>query len=246
MPGGRATFRRLQAEFVTGVYASLLRKPATFFLDKTPRYYYIAEEVAEIFPDARFIVLLRSPLGVVASNIALHGMRGVPVYQEDWIQGSKLLAAAATSLGSRAIVVRFEDLLDDPVAIAGRVWKFLDLTWSSELISQYREQDLRNDRGDPIGPRVYSEVSRDPLTKWKNELADVVRRRVAQHAIAHWDELYLQLGSYSRPELLVQLQGATRRGGHNTRDLVDYVGGQVWRNGVRPLLKGWEAGRWDD
>ena len=37
------------------------------FLDKTPRYYFIIPELHRVFPEARYIILLRNPLAVLAS-----------------------------------------------------------------------------------------------------------------------------------------------------------------------------------
>jgi len=38
-----------------------------FFLDKTPRYYFIIPELKNVFPEAKFIILLRNPLAVLSS-----------------------------------------------------------------------------------------------------------------------------------------------------------------------------------
>ncbi|WP_299522897.1 sulfotransferase [Winogradskyella sp.] len=38
-----------------------------YFLDKTPRYYHVIQELYELFPKAKFIFLVRNPLAVFAS-----------------------------------------------------------------------------------------------------------------------------------------------------------------------------------
>ena len=40
-----------------------------YFLDKTPRYYWIIPELQRVFPRATFIILLRNPLAVLCSII---------------------------------------------------------------------------------------------------------------------------------------------------------------------------------
>ena len=42
---------------------------SSYFLDKTPRYYHIIEELYELFPKAKFIFLVRNPLSVFASML---------------------------------------------------------------------------------------------------------------------------------------------------------------------------------
>ena len=43
------------------------RNGATYFLDKTPRYYHIIDELYDLFPNAKFIFLLRNPISVFTS-----------------------------------------------------------------------------------------------------------------------------------------------------------------------------------
>ena len=42
---------------------------ATYFLDKTPPYAHFLPELAQTFPEAKFIALWRNPLAVVASIV---------------------------------------------------------------------------------------------------------------------------------------------------------------------------------
>jgi hypothetical protein len=57
----------LLARAALAIYAGKLAPGKSRFLDKTPRYYLIVDELRQMFPDARFIVLRRSPLDIAAS-----------------------------------------------------------------------------------------------------------------------------------------------------------------------------------
>ena len=46
-----------------------------FFLDKTPRYYHIINELLDLFPRAKFIFLIRNPISVFSSILA-HNFQG--------------------------------------------------------------------------------------------------------------------------------------------------------------------------
>ena len=43
-----------------------------YFLDKTPRYYFIIPELHRIFPKAKFIFILRNPLAVLSSILEVN------------------------------------------------------------------------------------------------------------------------------------------------------------------------------
>ena len=47
----------------------LARSGKSLFLDKTPRYYFIVADLHRLFPDARFVFLVRNPLAVLASLV---------------------------------------------------------------------------------------------------------------------------------------------------------------------------------
>jgi hypothetical protein len=39
---------------------------ARYFLDKTPRYHYVVDDLFRVFPEAKTIFLWRNPLAIVA------------------------------------------------------------------------------------------------------------------------------------------------------------------------------------
>src|SRR5690349_16987156 len=41
---------------------ALERSGKRFFVDKTPRYYYIVDDLVRLFPQAKFVFLLRNPM----------------------------------------------------------------------------------------------------------------------------------------------------------------------------------------
>jgi hypothetical protein len=57
----------LLARMAQLVYASKLPPESSFFLDKTPRYFWVYDFLFELFPAAKFIVLRRNPLDIAAS-----------------------------------------------------------------------------------------------------------------------------------------------------------------------------------
>ena len=67
LPGGRADYFREVRAMLERLQQKISAPGKTCFLDKTPRYHLILDELAQIFPDAKFIVLWRNPLAIVAS-----------------------------------------------------------------------------------------------------------------------------------------------------------------------------------
>lgn len=61
-------FKQQIKELALSTYGETFHDSNThYFLDKTPRYYHIIDELYELFPKAKFILLIRNPLSVFAS-----------------------------------------------------------------------------------------------------------------------------------------------------------------------------------
>ena len=106
-------------EALTTAYLNMLgevcdEKPNAYFIEKTPRNSLVVQQIIELFPDSKFIFLWRHPAAVI------HSMN------ETWSQGhwhfrsdidlelglTRLMEARA-SLGTRALSVNYECLVDD-------------------------------------------------------------------------------------------------------------------------------------
>src|SRR4029079_12453572 len=89
------------------------------FVDKTPRYYHILDYLREVFPEARYVWLIRNPLDVAAS-VKTSWKSDLPqllaTQQDhlaaiDWVVGLARLRAFAREQGERVRTVRYEDLV---------------------------------------------------------------------------------------------------------------------------------------
>ena len=88
-----------------------------FFLDKTPRYYFVIPELLRTFPEAHFIILLRNPLGVLNSVLSTRvreNWYALHKFKHDLLRAPQLILAGLEQLGDKAIVVHYEQLLQDP------------------------------------------------------------------------------------------------------------------------------------
>jgi Sulfotransferase family len=116
------------------------RKGATIWGDKSPNYYDRLQEMAEAFPDARFIIVWRDPAGTANSILraaqtgnsyfrrpgsTLRGLIGYEVYkqQHDWL----------VAHGRAVYDVSYEDLVGDTPAVMQEVCRFLQIPYHDDL-----------------------------------------------------------------------------------------------------------------
>jgi hypothetical protein len=199
--------RRLRA-FVLGLYGAAAPE-ADFFLDKTPRYSLIVDEVIDLFPDAKFIFLWRNPLAAVASMVRNFNRSRWKVYgwQSDLYKGLANLLGAARRLGDDAVQVRYEDLVQSPEPTLRRITDFLGVSYEPAMIEDFARVDLPGSMGDPGQLRQSTTVAKDRAADdWQAVITNPLRKRWCRRYL-HWlgrDGL-AQMG-YDQAQLLAQVK----------------------------------------
>ena len=127
----------LLARAARAVYAGKLPAGKTHFLDKTPRYYLIVDELRRYFPHAHFLVLRRSPLDIAASFKSSWGLdlspdglgRGADSMLFDAFFGPEIINSLRAEDFARApCFVDYESFVSDPVAHLRRILTALGLS----------------------------------------------------------------------------------------------------------------------
>jgi hypothetical protein len=146
--------------------------PARWFLDKSPAYYLIAEEVMQTFPEGKFVFLWRNPLSVMASIVeTFNGGRWAPtVGRGDLFLGLPRLTAAYRANRDRAHAVRFEDLLAGGEQPWRRLMEYLEIEFDAQALRRFSRLTLRGSMGDPTGVRRYTTLDSTTTLKWKQTL----------------------------------------------------------------------------
>ena len=178
LPGGRADYLDEVRRSTLALY-ELAAGDAGWFLDKTPRYHLVVDEIMALFPDARFVFLWRNPLAVAASMIDSFG-RGhwnLDRYEVDLHGGLSRLVAAAGRDDPRASALRFEDLVADPVAATAPIFDLLELDAANATAPEFAVTSLDGRMGDRTGTASYTAVSGEPLERWRATMANPLRKR---------------------------------------------------------------------
>ena len=207
---GQGHLDRLINEFAMGIYAKYGTGRERYFLDKTPRYYYILPELIRIFPEARFVVLLRNPISIVASAIEAfcgNSMRRFDALDRDFYEGPERIAEFILQHRDRIHLLTYEGLVGRPESTIRNICEYLELTHCPDMIK--RSFDITLDGfGDQLGSRKYRQVVSDH-EKWKQVVNTRYRSWRLKRLIEKFSEHYLNAGGYDRGQLLESI--ATHR-----------------------------------
>ena len=93
LPNGEEDYLLEVRALVERLYAKVSRKEqTTYFLDKTPRYHLVINEIYKLFPESKKIFLWRNPLSVMTSIMSTWGQGkwNLHRYKIDLFQGLEL------------------------------------------------------------------------------------------------------------------------------------------------------------
>lgn len=177
-PGGKVAYLQELREFVLRLYAHRTKPGARYFVDKSPRYHLIADDLFGLFGDGKFIFLWRNPLAIVASIMETwaKGRWNLFEYDVDLFDGLASLVDAQARHAERAISIRFEDLVSGDRSTWKRLFKHLDLDLDESKLLQFQGVKLDGRMGDLAGSQAYSSLSVEPIMKWKSVLGNPLRK----------------------------------------------------------------------
>jgi Sulfotransferase family len=126
--------------------------------EKTPFHTSFMPTMAKIFPDAVFVGIVRHP-GAVAASLRKNFHYTFPAAVSYWTATNLDMVRAGTTLGTRFVACRYEDLLQDGEAVLRELMNFLGEPWESAVLEHHRVQ---RDKG---APRVAdgSTITSDPI-----------------------------------------------------------------------------------
>jgi Sulfotransferase family len=223
LPGGVADYRQELREFILRLYERSAGPDARFFLDKTPPYYLIVEEIVELFPEAAFVFLWRNPLSIMASIIeSWQGGHWHPSrYSDALFVGLPRLTSTYTAHADVSFGVRYEDLVGEESGPWMQLMDYLGIVFEPQALEGFRDVALDGRMGDTSGAR-YAGISAEPTAKWQRTLANPLRKAWSRRYLRWLGGERLAVMGYDLAELLAQLDAApgTARGlGHDAARL---------------------------
>ncbi len=226
LPGGEADYWAALRGFALELYGKASEPEATHFLDKTPRYHYVAPELFKMFPDARVVFLWRNPLAVVSSIVRTwtKGMWNVDRWQGD-LRGVVSLVETYEAHRDTTLAVNYETLVSDPATAWPRIFEYLGLPFDPAQLTSFSKVRLSGSMGDPTGVARYQELSMEPLDKWKQTLGGPWRKRWCREYLDRIGAGRLAVMGYDHAELRRELDALPPTPRHAVSDVLH---GSYW------------------
>ncbi len=189
-----------------------------FFLDKTPRYFYIIDELIDIFPNAKFIFLYRNPAAVLNSiiNTWIKDDESLILnFMDDLLLAPSNMVKSWAKYPKKIFTLKYENLVCNPKDTLIPLYNFLNL--KGDIITSYALPETQSTLGDPIGVKKHKKPSAINMDNWINELSSSKFNRFALSYIKAVGKKTFQLMGYDYNKILNSIEGSSSK-----TNLVDF------------------------
>lgn len=183
LPDGRKAYTEALADMYTELYHSYLEAQGkTLFLDKTPRYYLIVNELHEIFPDAKQVLLLRNPLSVLRSIInswTKDDHARLIEYKVDFYKAITIFDGLVQEQPSWLYIMHYESLLKNPEEQLSSLCSYLEIEYDPQMLDYHQKPQEKWEFGDPENVYAKKGIDAKNITmEWLGKIDDPQKWRL--------------------------------------------------------------------
>ena len=208
-PNGKEDYLAELKDFVLRLYTKAAGRDVRYFLDKTPRYHLIVEDIIHTFPEGKFVFLWRHPLAVAASIIETWSPDldwNLYRYKVDLYEGLGNLISAYEKHRTNVHTLCYEKLITNPEEECNKLFNFLSLTFSPETLKNFANVNLNGIMGDGTGVKKYNTLADEPLEKWKKILSNPLRKAWCRRYLRWIGKDRLAVMGYDMDQILGELK----------------------------------------
>jgi len=228
--GGEETYLSQLREFVIRLYGLSSGENTRYFLDKTPKYNLVAQDIFNLFPDAKYIVLWRNPLAVISSVMQTwnHGHWNLHHLNVEIYSGLENLITAYRKESHRVCAIQYEKMIKAPEETWRTVFDYLEIPFTSSVIKNFSNVKFEGRFFDPNSQlKPYQVITQAPLNKWRKLLANPLRKAWCRRYLRWIGEERLKIMGYELDSLLRALNELPSTGRYLFSDVLMTVYGAI-------------------
>lgn len=205
LPNKEVTYNEIVRDFYNSIYTKLGASGEVYFLDKTPRYYFIIDFINKVYPDAKFIFLTRDPREIYASYITSFRDNSIYRFDEfdrDFNNGYNLLLQGYNKYKSKSLHISYEDLINNTSTELEIISKYLEINFNNFNIEDaFNESQLGH-----MGDKKIRDTNKILTNKdnWKNVLNSYPRKVLLVNMINNIDDDYFKIFLSQRKDKVIK------------------------------------------
>lgn len=191
--------KKILAKSITDCYKKLSSNNK-FFIDKTPRYHLIINQIEELFPEGIYIYLYRNPIDIFISFIEYFCNGNFYKYYSnniDLVYGFNNISKSYKNFKQNKILINYENFIKDSLSSLDKIYNYLAVNPNKK---DNGDDFMNNFYGDQIAnksSKVFNNVS-----KLEDFISSYQRKKILYKFIKNIDNDYLIQGGYNKKLLL--------------------------------------------
>ena len=201
--------------FADTIYANAIQKGGgKLFIDKTPRYVMIIDDLVRLFPAAKFVFLIRNPLSVLASIVntqVSHDLWTLERFSDELLSGPDAILKSIDKLGDKAITVRYEEFVAAPEDNLEGLCNALGLSYDPGMLEYDNSAEVQGFMQDRTGIHKYAKPEESRTEAWRDMLKDPQQIHFAQSYLRALGRETVDALGYSHDEMTEAVRHAAER-----------------------------------
>lgn len=141
-----------------------------FWVEKSPYNEFFAAQIFSWWPEARCVHVMRDPRDNFVSYRQKHPSWTPEFFARNWLRSTRTGFNNQEKYGfQRYYILRYEDLVLDPMNTLQKLVDFLGITWQPSLTSPTRAGEIW--RGNSMFMQEFNQISSAPIGRWKERLS---------------------------------------------------------------------------
>ena len=135
--------------------------------DKTPKFIRKLPVLTKAYPSSKFIYIVRDGRDTFLSlkNKNHHSAKSIEIAAFEWRIKNWLAVTTLKSCKERLLILRYEDLVTDPVAKLSDICKFLDVPYEENMVNFWKGSDRFIER--QHSDLIFKPINKMNIYKWK-------------------------------------------------------------------------------
>lgn len=157
-------------------YESPYKKGEILLLgDKNPTYSIFVSELLAVFPEAKFIHLIRDYRDNVLSNVNVIKTESIPIASHGWVAYNQEIEKVKKNNPTIFLTIKYEDLVISPDESARKICSFLSLEYHPEMLhfNKVIEKKIESESFNStkemsdFHPNLIKPINTNQINKWK-------------------------------------------------------------------------------
>jgi hypothetical protein len=157
------------------------KEKISLLIDKNPSYSIFIKELWEVFPDAKFIHLIRDYRDNIISSRKAFGHKNIALTAQTWVIYNTIIDKLKEKHPNKFFTIRYEDLVTSPENFIPEICHFLDVSFRKEMFDFHlktsdlfhekkSENKILTDVINAIHLNLLNPINTTQINNWKNEL----------------------------------------------------------------------------